>query len=154
MVPEVPRRILITRTGSSGIRSTPKGSEATSPIVSSDGASKSGSLITSAQAIRKSCQRVLITWLSDRVEFDQLRRRSAVLLIEKNFKKSFPTRPETIAREKAVGIDTIEIWFADEARIGQKNKITRRWALLTGPADLPEDSKPTTPTPSRIIGCS
>ena len=23
----------------------------------------------------------------------------------------------------------IEIWFADEARIGQKNKITRRWAL-------------------------
>jgi hypothetical protein len=22
----------------------------------------------------------------------------------------------------------IEIWFADEARIGQKNKITRRWA--------------------------
>jgi hypothetical protein len=22
----------------------------------------------------------------------------------------------------------LEIWFADEARIGQKNKITRRWA--------------------------
>jgi hypothetical protein len=21
----------------------------------------------------------------------------------------------------------IEVWFADEARIGQKNKITRRW---------------------------
>ena len=25
--------------------------------------------------------------------------------------------------------DKIEIWFADEARVGQKNKITRRWAL-------------------------
>src|SRR3979411_1789569 len=35
---------------------------------------------------------------------------------------------DAIAREKAVGIDTIEIWFADEARIGQKNKIPRRWA--------------------------
>ncbi|GEO87346.1 hypothetical protein GCM10007920_38260 [Ciceribacter naphthalenivorans] len=22
----------------------------------------------------------------------------------------------------------IEVWFQDEARIGQKNKITRRWA--------------------------
>jgi hypothetical protein len=30
-----------------------------------------------------------------------------------------------IPREKAVDRDTIEIWFADEARIGQKNKITR-----------------------------
>ena len=35
---------------------------------------------------------------------------------------------EAIAAEKAVGINTIEIWFSDEARIGQKNKITRRWA--------------------------
>ena len=25
-------------------------------------------------------------------------------------------------------VGKIEIWFADEARIGQKNKITRRWA--------------------------
>src|SRR5262249_22375501 len=33
----------------------------------------------------------------------------------------------------------IEIWFADEARIGQKNKITRRWARrgtrLSAPTD-------------------
>src|SRR5258707_15821621 len=35
-------------------------------------------------------------------------------------------RLEEIARAKA--LDTIEIWFADEARVGQKNKITRRWA--------------------------
>src|SRR5215510_767791 len=41
---------------------------------------------------------------------------------------SFPLRLEEIARAKALDCDTIEIWFADEARIGQKNKITRRWA--------------------------
>jgi len=39
--------------------------------------------------------------------------------------KNFPTSLEAIARESAVDIDKIEIWFADEARIGQKNKITR-----------------------------
>jgi hypothetical protein len=33
-----------------------------------------------------------------------------------------------VAREKGVEPGEIEIWFADEARIGQKNKITRRWA--------------------------
>jgi hypothetical protein len=26
------------------------------------------------------------------------------------------------------GGQPIEIWFGDEARVGQKNKITRRWA--------------------------
>jgi len=31
-------------------------------------------------------------------------------------------------REKAIDVGKIEIWFQDEARIGQKNKITRRWA--------------------------
>ena len=36
---------------------------------------------------------------------------------------------ERIVEEKAVAPDAIEIWFADEARVGQKNKITRRWAL-------------------------
>jgi DDE superfamily endonuclease len=35
---------------------------------------------------------------------------------------------EEIGREKGVDPGTIEVWFADEARIGQKNKITRRWA--------------------------
>jgi len=33
---------------------------------------------------------------------------------------------EEIAQEKGVGREAIEIWFADEARVGQKNKITRR----------------------------
>ncbi len=35
-----------------------------------------------------------------------------------------PARLEEIAHEKAGG-QPIEIWFADEARVGQKNKITR-----------------------------
>ena len=35
-----------------------------------------------------------------------------------------------VAREKAVDPARLEIWFADEARVGQKNKITRRWARL------------------------
>jgi len=43
-------------------------------------------------------------------------------------KKNFPARLDEVAREKAVDVEKIEIWFQDEARIGQKNKITRRWA--------------------------
>ena len=35
---------------------------------------------------------------------------------------------DEVAHEKVVDVETIEIWFQDEARIGQKNKITRRWA--------------------------
>jgi hypothetical protein len=35
---------------------------------------------------------------------------------------------EKVAQAQGVARDAIEIWFADEARIGQKNKITRRWA--------------------------
>jgi transposase len=46
---------------------------------------------------------------------------------------------EEIAREKGVGIDAIEIWFADEARIGQKNKITRRWARRGTRPSAPSD---------------
>lgn len=33
-----------------------------------------------------------------------------------------------IAQDKAIEPGDIEVWFADEARFGQKNKITRRWA--------------------------
>jgi hypothetical protein len=35
---------------------------------------------------------------------------------------------ETIAQERGLDPINIEVWFGDEARIGQKNKITRRWA--------------------------
>jgi transposase len=37
--------------------------------------------------------------------------------------------------------DAIEIWFADEARIGQKNKITRRWARLGTRPSAPHDQR-------------
>jgi transposase len=40
-----------------------------------------------------------------------------------------PATLDQIAHEKGIDRDKIEIWFADEARVGQKNKITRRWAL-------------------------
>ena len=42
--------------------------------------------------------------------------------------KKVPRPLAKIAREKGVDPAAIEIWFADEARVGQKNKITRRWA--------------------------
>src|SRR3982074_738026 len=45
-----------------------------------------------------------------------------------DFKKKFPARRDEVAREKAIDVGKIAIWFQDEARIGQKNKITRRWA--------------------------
>jgi DDE superfamily endonuclease len=35
---------------------------------------------------------------------------------------------DAIAYEQGLDPDDIEIWFGDEARVGQKNKITRRWA--------------------------
>ena len=42
--------------------------------------------------------------------------------------KKLSARLEAIGREKDVEASATEVWFADEARIGQKNKITRRWA--------------------------
>ena len=41
--------------------------------------------------------------------------------------KNFPARVAEI-RAKLPGDTEIELWWQDEARIGQKNKITRRWA--------------------------
>src|SRR5215471_426273 len=58
-----------------------------------------------------------------------------------DFKKNFPARLEAIARKKALDRDTIEIWFADEARIGQKNKITRRWAKRGTRPSAPRDQR-------------
>ncbi len=45
-----------------------------------------------------------------------------------------------IARRKAAGV-RIEIWFQDEARIGQKNKITRRWARRGTRPRAPHDQR-------------
>jgi transposase len=45
----------------------------------------------------------------------------------------------TIARKQGVDAAEVEIWFADEARIGQKNKITRRWARRGTRPSAPRD---------------
>ncbi|MDP6563511.1 MAG: IS630 family transposase [Alphaproteobacteria bacterium] len=44
-----------------------------------------------------------------------------------DFKKNFPAEVAEI-RAKLPANTKIELWWQDEARIGQKNKITRRWA--------------------------
>src|SRR6202140_2524818 len=48
---------------------------------------------------------------------------------------------DEVAHEKAVNVETIEIWFQDEARIGQKNKITRRWAERGTRPSAPRDQR-------------
>ena len=57
------------------------------------------------------------------------------------FKKTLHRRLDEIARDKSVDPATIEIWFADEARIGQKNKITRRWAKRGTRPSAPKDQR-------------
>ena len=52
-----------------------------------------------------------------------------------------PARLEAIGREKGVEPSAIEIWFADEARVGQKNKITRRWAKRGTRPSAPKDQR-------------
>ncbi len=46
-----------------------------------------------------------------------------------------------IARDKGIHRDKLEIWFADEARIGQKNKLTRRWARRGTRPSAPQDQR-------------
>jgi hypothetical protein len=46
-----------------------------------------------------------------------------------------------IAHDKGFKPEQIEIWFADEARIGQKNKITRRWARRGTRPSAPHDQR-------------
>ena len=46
-----------------------------------------------------------------------------------------------IAEEEGVDPGAIEIWFADEARIGQKNKMTRRWAKRGTRPSAPHDQR-------------
>jgi hypothetical protein len=44
-------------------------------------------------------------------------------------------------REQGLGLDAIEIWFTDEARIGQKNGITPRWARRGTRPSAPQDQR-------------
>jgi hypothetical protein len=46
-----------------------------------------------------------------------------------------------ITREKSLDESRIEIWVQDEARIGQKNKITRRWAKRGTRPSAPRDQR-------------
>ena len=48
---------------------------------------------------------------------------------------------EAIARERGLDPGAIEVWFGDEARVGQKNKITRRWALRGTRPSAPHDQR-------------
>src|SRR4051812_27591931 len=56
------------------------------------------------------------------------------------FKKNFPARLEELAKAEARG-KPLEIWFAGEARIGQKNTITRRWAKRGTRPSAPKDQR-------------
>src|ERR1700755_2466750 len=55
--------------------------------------------------------------------------------------KKLPAVLDAIAREKSVERSAIEVWFGDEARIGQKNKITRRWAKRGTRPSAPTDQR-------------
>ncbi len=54
---------------------------------------------------------------------------------------SLPARLDEIARENGVAREAIEVWFADEARVGQKDKITRRWAKRGTRPSAPKDQR-------------
>jgi transposase len=46
-----------------------------------------------------------------------------------------------IARGRGITTEDVEVWFGDEARIGQKNKITRRWAKRGSRPPAPQDQR-------------
>src|SRR5664279_202988 len=49
--------------------------------------------------------------------------------IPQNPRRAKKKVPDLLAEIAAAIGKLLELWFQDEARIGQKNKITRRWAL-------------------------
>ena len=55
--------------------------------------------------------------------------------------KKVPRAPGRDPRDKGIDRDRIEVWFGDEARIGQKNKITRRWARRGTRPSAPHDQR-------------
>lgn len=46
-----------------------------------------------------------------------------------------------IAREQGLRLEAVEVWIADEARVGQKNGITRRWAKRGTRPTAPQDQR-------------
>jgi putative transposase len=57
--------------------------------------------------------------------------------------KKFSVVLETIARDRGLDPTDIDVWFGDEARIGQKNKITPRWARRDSRPSAPSDQRTT-----------
>src|SRR5206468_2440907 len=55
-------------------------------------------------------------------------------------RRTFPLRIQEIRDQLPAGTP-LEIWFEDEARIGQKNKITRRWARRGTRPSAPKDQR-------------
>ena len=48
---------------------------------------------------------------------------------------------EALARRLGIDPADIEVWFGDQARVGQKNKITRRWAKRGTRPSAPRDQR-------------
>ncbi|WP_085979595.1 IS630 family transposase [Roseibium sp. TrichSKD4] len=57
-----------------------------------------------------------------------------------DFKKGFPAELAEIGNQLESGTP-IEVWFQDEARVGQKTKITRRWAKRGTRPRAPKDQR-------------
>ena len=55
--------------------------------------------------------------------------------------KKLPHASGRVRAREGDDSDKIEIWFQDEARIGQKNKITRRWAKRGSRPSAPHDQR-------------
>jgi hypothetical protein len=54
--------------------------------------------------------------------------------------KNFPSVVAKIRKDLPPGTD-VEVWFQDEARVGQKTKITRRWAKWGTRPRAPKDQR-------------
>src|SRR5438132_7608812 len=80
----------------------------------------------------------LVQWLYEEfaIWLDITRRTSSPWMPLKNF----PAELEAIRAQLDAGVK-LEIWFLDEARIGQKNKITRRWAKRGTRPSAPHDQR-------------
>jgi len=55
--------------------------------------------------------------------------------------KNWPAGLAAIAHEHDVDPGDIELWYGEEARIGQKNTITRRWARRGSRPSAPSDQR-------------
>src|SRR6266446_6120319 len=57
-------------------------------------------------------------------------------------KKNFPLRVAEVRAKLAPGTP-VEVWFQDEMRVGQKNKLTYRWARVPAPFTINVPCRPT-----------